>query len=155
LGARVIVLPPAEGVSVPREPVCRVSPVLLAVALALSVRVVTPVTARMVAPVGMPVPEMTMPGRRPAVLATVTREEALIRLPPVRGTKAPRDSTVGAEAFPRRVSEPPPKVRVAPVRPVTTLPPSRLLVLVAELSRIRLLEAARVLARKPVRPVPR
>ena len=62
----------------------------VAVALALSTNWVAFVTEAMVAPAGMPVPVMSMPGARPVVLATVTLAEALVVAPPVRATVGAR-----------------------------------------------------------------
>ena len=66
----------------------------MAVAAALMTNVVASVIAVMVAPAGMPVPVMAMPGTSPAVLPTVTVAEPVFRAPPVSEADKPSEPPV-------------------------------------------------------------
>ena len=70
----------------------------MAVALALMTNVKASVIEVMVAPAGMPVPVMAMPGTSPAVLPTVTFGVPLVRAPPVSEADKPSVPPVTAAA---------------------------------------------------------
>ena len=88
----------------------------MAVALALMTNVKASVIEVMVAPAGMPVPVMAMPGTSPTVLPTVTFGEPVVRAPPVSVADKPSvpPVTVAAPVELSKSTPPDLTVRVPP-----------------------------------------